>query len=82
MPKKSLGGQKNFLIFTVRLQLGKRNYCFISVTNRYGILIFLGSVVEKRKNAPLLYKPKNRASVPNQVGRVSRPNNNVALSFK
>lgn len=72
-PKKTQGVRKNFLIFTVNLQFGERNYLFISVTNRYGILIFLGNVVEKRKKVPLIYKPKNQASVPNAVGRVSRP---------
>ena len=46
-----MGGRKNFLIFTVNLQFGVQNYLFISVTNRYGIPIFLINEVKTHKNA-------------------------------
>ena len=75
--------RKNFLIFTVSLQLGKRNYRFISVTNRYGILILLVNVVENHKNyLPTFKRRKIGRVVPNWVGRVSRSTDSAVLSFK
>ena len=61
--KKTGGYTKKLLIFTVSLQLGERNYRFISVTNRYGILIFLVNVVENHKNYLPTFKRR-------KIGRV------------